>query len=357
MMFRTQDTDWTQDSVASLSVPSLVQSEPETSGADSASSKANMVGTSLAMREVFEQIRRFATCDAPMLITGESGTGKELVARAIHEQSRRARQPFVAINCAAFTSTLIGSELFGYEKGAFTGATTRKRGLIEHANNGTLLLDEIGDMPLDLQAHLLRFLQEGEIVRIGGHEPIRVNVRIIAATNVRLREAIAAGKLREDLYYRLNVLNLHVPPLRERHGDIESLATFFLQQMAHESARDVDGFAPEAMAAMQAYPWPGNVRELIGTIRRAVVLSDGPQIQADDLGLEAPPEQAAEVSQAGCHTPVSERDLLLNTLRRFDCNISRTAQELKVSRITIYRRLRRNHLVLRQEFLEQHSPI
>ena len=245
-----------------------------------------MVGNSAVMRDVFEQIRRFATCDAPVLITGESGTGKELVARAIHDRSTRAKEAFVAINCAAVPASLIGSELFGYEKGAFTGAQTRKRGLIEHAHRGTLFLDEIGDMPFDLQGHLLRFLQEGEVVRVGGHEPIKVDVRIIAATNVRLREAIAAGKLREDLYYRLNVLGLHVPPLRERSGDIEVLAAFFLHQITRDLAREVDSIAPAAIAAMEAYPWPGNVRELIATIRRAVVLCNTRQIQPSDLRLE-----------------------------------------------------------------------
>ena len=195
-------------------------------GAPSNSSTIFMVGNSPPMQEVFEQIRRFAACDVPVLITGESGTGKELVARAIHDHSRRAGGPFVALNCAAVPATLIASELFGYEKGAFTGATARRHGHIEHAHQGTLFLDEIGDMPIDLQGLLLRFLQEGEILRVGGRQPIKVDVRIVAATNVRLREAIAAGKLREDLYYRLNVLTIHLPPLRERNGDIEILATY-----------------------------------------------------------------------------------------------------------------------------------
>src|ERR1700760_3658951 len=188
-----------------------------------------MVGDSPVMHEIFEQIRGFATCDVPVMITGESGPGKELVARAIHHHSARAAGPFVALNCAAVPATLISSELFGYEKGAFTGAVSRKHGHVEHAHGGTLFLDEIGDMPIDLQGLLLRFLQEGEILRVGGRQPIKVDVRIVAATNVRMREAIAAGKLREDLYYRLNVLSLHLPPLRERDGDVEVLATYFLR--------------------------------------------------------------------------------------------------------------------------------
>ncbi len=177
-------------------------------------------------------------------------------------------------------ATLIASELFGYEKGSFTGATARKHGHIEHAHRGTLFLDEIGDMPIDLQGLLLRFLQEGEILRVGGRQPIKVDVRVVAATNVRLREAIAAGKLREDLYYRLNVLTLQLPPLRERDGDVEVMATYFLRQIVQELGRELNGFTPAAMAAMRAHPWPGNVRELIATIRRAVVLANGPLIDA-----------------------------------------------------------------------------
>src|SRR5207248_11381635 len=197
--------------------------------------------------------------------------------------SGRAAAPFVALNCAAVPPTLIASELFGYEKGAFTGATSRKHGHVEHAHRGTLFLDEIGDMPIDLQGLLLRFLQEGEIVRVGGRRPIKIDVRVVAATNVRLREAIAAGKLREDLYYRLNVLTIELPPLRERDGDIEVLATYFLRQIARELQSKVRGFTPAAMVALLSYPWPGNVRELIATLRRAVVLADGPLIDVADL--------------------------------------------------------------------------
>ncbi len=285
------------------------------------------------------------------LLTGESGTGKELVARAIHEHSCRSAEAFIALNCAAVPATLIASELFGYEKGAFTGASARKRGLIEHAHRGTLLLDEIGDMPFDLQGHLLRFLQEGEIVRVGGHEPIKVDVRVIAATNVRLREAISAGKLREDLYYRLNILNLHLPPLRDRGGDIELLATFFLRQITQHLTRDISGFTAEAIDAMQTYPWPGNVRELIAVIRRAVVLSNGPRIDATDLRLPSPLDSVTAPSQPTRPPPGTnaERELLLQALRRFRFNITRTANELKVSRVTLYRMMQRNRLSLRQE--------
>ena len=309
-----------------------------------------MVGNSLAMKAVFDQVRRFASCDMPILITGESGTGKELVARAIHERSARAGGQFVAINCAAVPPSLIASELFGYEKGAFTGANARKRGQIELAHRGTLLLDEIGDMPFDLQGHLLRFLQEREIVRVGGHEPIKVDVRVIAATHVRMQEAIEAGKLREDLYYRLNVLNLHLPPLREREGDIEILAKFLLQQIARELNREVRGFSDEAIAALETHSWPGDVRELIATIRRAVVLSDSDQIQPADLRL-VPARSSASAEQPTRPPPCSEaeRSLLVQALQRNDFNVTRASKEMNISRVTLYRMLLRNHLKLRQE--------
>jgi DNA-binding NtrC family response regulator len=323
-----------------------------------------MVGNSAAMAEVFEQIRRFAACDVPVLITGESGTGKELVARAIHDHSRRAAGPFVALNCAAVPATLIASELFGYEKGAFTGATARKHGHIEHAHRGTLFLDEIGDMPIDLQGLLLRFLQEGEILRVGGRQPIKVDVRVVAATNVRLREAIAAGKLREDLYYRLNVLSIHLPPLRERDGDIEVLATYFLRAIARELGRDMHGFTPAAMRAMLAYSWPGNVRELIATMRRAVVLANGPMIDVSDLRIEPQPAALPPRAKPLVKPPLrqrrpdrpqrgsdAERAALLQALQDSRFNMTRAAHILGVSRATLYRMLQRNQIELAQQFL------
>ena len=234
-------------------------------------------------------------------------------------------------------ATLIASELFGYEKGAFTGANARKHGHIEHAHRGTLFLDEIGDMPIDLQGLLLRFLQEGEILRVGGRQPIKVDVRVVAATNVRLREAIAAGRLREDLYYRLNVLTLHLPPLRERDGDVEVLATYFLRQIAQELGREFDGFAPSAMAAMLAYPWPGNVRELIATMRRAAVLANGPQVEVADLRLDqrdaARRRGRAHRGSSGPRAAIrpkpgsdGERDAILQALQDGRFNMTRAAQ-------------------------------
>lgn len=320
-----------------------------------------VVGNSAAMREVFEQIRRFAVCDVPVMITGESGTGKELVARAIHDHSHRAGGPYVAINCAAVPASLIASELFGYEKGAFTGANTRKHGQIEHAHGGTLFLDEIGDMPIELQGHLLRFVQEGEIVRVGGRDPIKVDVRIIAATNVRLRDAITAGRLREDLYYRLNVLSLHLPPLRERKGDVEVLATYFIRQIAQELQRPLRGFTPAALAKLQAHNWPGNVRELIATLRRAAVLADGDQITEDDLRLEnghiTPhlAERAAERDAPHGHHhrsdpgSLAERQAVMIALEENRFNITKASHALGVSRVTFYRMLRRNNIELRQQ--------
>jgi transcriptional regulator with PAS, ATPase and Fis domain len=318
-----------------------------------------MVGNSPAMLEVFEHIRRFAACDVPVLITGESGTGKELVARAIHDRSNRADGPFVALNCAAVPPTLIASELFGYEKGAFTGATARKHGHIEHAHRGTLFLDEIGDMPIDLQGLLLRFLQEGEILRVGGRQPIKVDVRVVAATNVRLREAIAAGKLREDIYYRLNVLTIELPPLRERDGDVEVLATYFLREIARELQRDLPGFTPEATAAMLGHSWPGNVRELIAIIRRAVVLANGPLIELSDLRLEpARPvrsKPAIETTQTGPSIKrgrggAVERDAVLQALEGNRFNLTRAARSLGVSRATLYRMLHRNRIELAPQY-------
>jgi DNA-binding NtrC family response regulator len=322
-----------------------------------------MVGDSSGMHDVFDQIRRFAACDVPVMITGESGTGKELVARAIHDHSRRAGGPCVALNCAAVPPTLITSELFGYERGAFTGATARKHGHIEHAHRGTLFLDEIGDIPIDLQGLLLRFLQEGEILRVGGRQPIKVDVRIVAATNVRLKEAIAAGKLREDLYYRLNVLTIHLPPLRERDGDIEILATYFRREIARELHREIQGFTRAAMRALLAHRWPGNVRELIATVRRAVVLATGPLIDVADLRLDA--ERAAlavrptpagrqgrQNGGAGVERgSADERHAVLQALQQSRFNMTRAAVMLGVSRATLYRMLQRNQIELTQQFL------
>lgn len=311
-----------------------------------------IVGQSPAMRHVTALVRRFEQTDEPVLITGESGTGKELLARAIHDGSRRSHGPFVALNCAAIPPGLVASELFGYEKGAFTGAIARSLGQIEFANGGTLFLDEIGDMPIDLQGHLLRFLQEGQIRRVGGRETIALNVRIVSATNVRLAQAIAEGRFREDLFYRLNVLTLPVPPLRDRPDDIIPLAHHFLDIARRDFNREVEGFTQEASVALRRYRWPGNVRELMSVVRRAVVVGDGPLIDAAELsGLD---DRAETTAHQGAPKPGSpeERMSLLETLERTGENITSTADALRVSRVTLYRMLRRHGIVLKRGLAE-----
>jgi transcriptional regulator with PAS, ATPase and Fis domain len=319
-------------------------------GRSSVSWPAEIVGGSSAMRHLMSLVERFARTDEPVLIAGESGTGKELIAQAIHAKSRRRDGPFVAVNCAAIPPTLIASELFGYERGAFTGANSRTKGHIEHANGGTLFLDEIGDMPFDLQGHLLRFLQEGHIVRVGGRETLKVDVRVVSATNVRLRQAMAEGRFREDLFYRLNVLSLDVPPLRHRAEDIAVLARHFLLQAAQQYGREVSDFEPAALEALQRHSWPGNVRELASVVRRAVVIGDGPAVRLADLaGLaEDVPPRSAPPPVAGRPHPGSpqEREALLRALADTNENITLTAQELGVSRVTLYRMLRRHAINL-----------
>lgn len=297
-----------------------------------------MVGSSPAMRRIYETIRKVARTDAPVLITGESGTGKELAAQAIHERSTYSDGPFVPINCAALPTNLIASELFGHEKGAFTGADQRRIGRIQSAEGGTVFLDEIGDLPLDLQAHLLRFLQEKTIDRVGGRHPIKVDVRVVAATNADLRKAVADGKFREDLFYRLNVLTLEMPPLRERGDDIELVSTFFMRKFADEMGRSIRGLRADAQRLIQCYPWPGNIRELIATMRRAVVMADGDWIRAEDLGL---PEESAgpdgDIPSLEAARRRTEEGLIRKALDAHGNNIKRTAEHLGVSRVTLYR--------------------
>ncbi len=238
------------------------------------------------MQEVFRMIRRVGPSDVPVLITGESGTGKELVARAIHRQSARRERAFVAINCGAIPETLLESELFGYEKGAFTGAAQQRKGRIESAQGGTLFLDEIGDIPLGLQVKLLRFLQDHEIQRLGGKETIAIDARILAATNVDLQKAISEGRFREDLYYRLCVVTIAVPALNERGSDIALLARTFLTKFAEEQKKPLKGFTPQAMEALTAHNWPGNVRELENRIKRAVVMAEGTICDPCEFGAQ-----------------------------------------------------------------------
>jgi len=251
-----------------------------------------IVGTSTPMQEVFDAIDQVADTETTVLVTGETGTGKELVARALHERSRRADQVFVKVNCAALSSDLIESELFGHEQGAFTGATEQREGRFELADEGTILLDEIGELPLETQAKLLRVLQHQTFERVGGSETIEVDTRILAATNRDLEAAVEAGTFRSDLYYRLNIFPIELPPLRDRTGDIPLLAEHFCEMYAARTGKDIDGFSPGAMAALKGYDWPGNVRELANIIERAVILTRDPTIRAEHLSIaEAPDAQ------------------------------------------------------------------
>jgi len=260
-----------------------------------------LVGQSRAMQEVFKAIGRAAPTDALVLIRGESGTGKELVARALWQHSERADKPFVVINCVAIPETLLESELFGYEKGAFTGAGSRRVGKIEQAQRGTVFLDEIGDMPLSVQAKLLRLLQERQIERLGGRETIPVDVRILAATNRDMEAAVAEGRLREDLYYRLKVVTISLPPLREREGDVPRLASHFLARLAREMDMQNPGLTPEALDQLSAHSWPGNVRELGNVLKKALIFSRGCPIGAEEMrqaiGAQRSPSQRGQEPQ------------------------------------------------------------
>ncbi|MDX9844636.1 MAG: sigma-54 dependent transcriptional regulator [Aquabacterium sp.] len=307
-----------------------------------------MAGHSPAMNRLRQQIRKVAATDAPVLIGGESGSGKELTARAIHQCSLRSGQPFVAVNCGAIAPTLIQSELFGHERGAFTGATTARQGLIEAANGGTIFLDEVADLPLELQTNLLRFLQEHTIQRVGATRSVTVDVRVIAASHVDLSQAVVAGRFREDLFYRLNVLPLVVPSLRERVEDISVLAQHFLHQCLQQGySRRVAGFSVEAREAMLAYPWPGNVRELGNRVQRAVVMSEQRLISPADLGLAAPSASSALGLDAA--RLQAEREAIALTLGRMAHNVTRAARELGVSRMTLYRLMDKHGLHARAD--------
>lgn len=296
----------------------------------------HMVGGSPQFTAIFEQIRRVATVEAPVLIRGETGVGKEMIARAIHQRSQHRGGPFVAVNCGALPETLIHAELFGYEKGAFTGAYKRKIGRIESAQNGTIFLDEIGDLPPQLQVYLLRFLEQKTIERLGGNQSLTSNARVIAATHVNLEQSVIDGTFREDLYYRLNVLSIEVPRLSERNGDIELLARFFLHKFAKEQGSSVRGFTRQAIAAMQHYDWPGNVREMINRIRRALVMSENRMITPRDLGLaESDAHVAIEpLEQVRAH---AEEVAVRSCLNQSMNNVSQAAKLLGVSRVTLYR--------------------
>lgn len=294
-----------------------------------------MVGASKAMLALFGQIRKVATVDAPVLITGETGTGKELAALAIHKHSARAHKPFVSVNCGSIPEQLIQSELFGHEKGAFTGAHERKIGKIEAAAGGTLFLDEIGDLPLTMQVNLLRFLQEQCFERVGSTQSLQADVRIIAATHVDLDAAAKQGQFREDLYYRLNVLRLQVPALREREGDAPLLAHYFLQHFAYEKNPHIKGIGQAALGAISTYSWPGNVRELINRMRRAMVMGDHAQISIEDLGL--PEQDPTSLTRLDKAREKAEREAIIAAIHASGKNISKAAHTLDIARVTLYR--------------------
>ena len=294
----------------------------------------NIIAKSSKMQRVIEVIKVVAKSNATVLITGESGTGKELVARALHSQSHRRNKPFVAVSCAALPESLLESELFGHEKGSFTGAYAQKKGKFEFANGGTLFLDEVGEMSANIQVHLLRVLEEKEFTRVGGNEPTRVDVRVISATNKDLRKAIEKQEFREDLYYRLNVVNIELPPLRERKEDIPLLAEHFLHKFAMENRKEVTEFSPEAIEFLLDYDWPGNVRELENAIERAIILSKDSPITTADL----PQENLSLVGSAsiGKNLKEVEKSHILNVLRETSENYSEAARILGVSRMTLY---------------------
>ncbi|HIU18338.1 MAG TPA: sigma 54-interacting transcriptional regulator [Candidatus Avidesulfovibrio excrementigallinarum] len=304
--------------------------------------ESSILGNSPAMQELTALIATVAPSDATVLITGESGTGKELVARAIQRAGTRQDKPFVTINCAAISESLLESELFGHEKGAFTGADRRRDGRFAQADGGTLFLDEIGELPLQLQAKLLRALQQGEVQRVGSDTPFVVDVRVIAATNRDLRQEVAEGRFREDLYYRLNVIGLEVPPLRRRKEDIPLLAGVFLKRFAQANRKDIKGFTPQAMALLNRYSWPGNVRELENAVERAVILCPGGFVSENELPM-AVREGGQEPAGDAALLPLDEveRQTILATLRAVDDNKSEAARRLGITRATLHNKLRR----------------
>ncbi len=302
----------------------------------------SMIATSREMRAVFALVQNVSQTDATVLITGESGTGKEMIARAIHHYSPRRDKKFVPINCGAIPDNLLESELFGYEKGAFTGAAATRKGKFEIADQGTIFLDEIGELTAPLQVKMLRFLQDHVIERVGGNEAIALEVRIVAATNRNLEAEITAGNFREDLYYRLNVISIEMPPLRSRGEDINLLAQHFLKKFSAQYHKPTRGFSPQALKAIREYHWPGNVRELENKIRKAVILARHSVILPEDLAI---------TTKAGhCKTTLRdsvdglEREMLVNALRRHQGVIARVADELDVNRTTLYDLLKKHQL-------------
>lgn len=313
-----------------------------------AEERADIMGRSPAMLSMLSFIDTVAPTEATVLITGESGTGKELVAHALHKRSARSHKPMVTVNCAALAETLLESELFGHEKGAFTGADKRREGRFVQAHGGTLFLDEIGEMPISVQAKLLRALQQGEVQRVGSDSPINVDVRVLAATNRDLRKAVKERTFREDLFFRLNVISIEVPSLRERGDDIPLLAAFFLQRFADRNRKNIKGFTSQAMDSFRRHAWPGNVRELENAVERAVILCKSDLIHEEDLPvniLQAPAREKSSFGQAdsfaGMSLDMVEKHAIEGTLRQTGDNKSEAARRLGITRATLHNKLRK----------------
>ncbi|MFP4329392.1 MAG: sigma-54-dependent transcriptional regulator [Alkalispirochaetaceae bacterium] len=301
----------------------------------------NIIGKSSEMQRIFELVKQVAPTKASVLITGESGVGKELIADALHNASNRKDKPFIRVHCAALSESLLESELFGHEKGAFTGAVARKRGRFELAHSGSIFLDEIGEIEQSVQIKILRVLQEKKFERVGGEETLEVDVRIISATNRDLKEAIDEGRFREDLYYRLNVVNIHIPPLRERKEDIPLLTSAFIKEFAQENEKPVEGIDPKARSALYNYPWPGNIRELRNSIESAVVMCKGTIITPDDLPPSITRDNEDDYIRIslGSSLADAEREIIRSTLAAQNGNKSRTAEILGIGRKTLHRKV------------------
>ena len=313
-----------------------------------------IIGVSAAIKGIFKKIEKFADVDSPVLITGESGTGKELIARAIHLKSRRVPKPFIAVNCSAIPDELIESEMFGYEKGAFTGAVKSKPGMFELAAGGTLFLDEISEMSRRFQAKLLRAVETLEVQRVGGTRKRKVDIRIISASNKNLKKEVEKGNFREDLYYRLGVLTIEVPPLRERKEDIPSLVLFYIRKFCEERKIPVKNLHPEALGLLIDYPWPGNVRELKNLVEKIVVLSDGEEITPDDVKefLEESEVYTTENDSLESVKAKAEREKILKELEAHNWNYSRTASALRISRATLFNKMKKYNISRRSKPLD-----